>query len=230
MKESVKGRLDYYLRPKLRDGRELFSMEWRGTGPMNGQPSRQNAVQTILEKLPPPAIIETGTYRGITTEWFAQFGVPVHTIEVNPRLHAYASTRLRKHRNVTCHLGRSVDVMKTLAPEPESMPKPGTFFYLDAHWDADVPVVGELDQIFLNWPRPIILIDDFQVPGQSYHWLDRGPGHELTADILGDYGRLSRWYPSTPAYQEAGMNTGWTIIAPGYEYILDSIGELTKSV
>jgi len=224
VKDELKGRLDYYLRLKPRDGRELFSSSWRGTGPMNGQISRQAAVRQILEEMKPSIIIETGTYRGVTTEWFAQFGHPVRTIEVNPRLHAFAKERLKKLDNVHCHLGRSVDTIKNLRPDP------GAFFYLDAHWDADVPVAGELEQIFEHWEKPVVMIDDFQVPGQSYGWLDRGPAAELTPAILGPYETMPRWYPSTPAYKESGQNTGWTILAPGYEHIMDAIPELGRNL
>jgi|SRR5882757_1407037 len=221
MLEALKGSLEYYIRPGLKAGTALHDPTWRGLGPLNGQESRQDATRQIIEKIKPPVIIETGTYRGISTEWFAQFGIPVHTIEVNPRLHAYSSQRLRNYDNVTCHLGRSLDViMHDLVQER------GAFFYLDAHWDADVPVYDELSEIAKRWVQPVVMIDDFQVPGQSYAWLDRGPGRELVLPILGEFAQWTRWYPSTPAYRETGQNTGWVVLDQGPRNRFGDIPEL----
>ncbi len=64
MRDEIKGKLDYFLRPGLRDGNELFDMKWRGTGPFNGQPSRQHATWQLLSDASPSVIVETGTYRG----------------------------------------------------------------------------------------------------------------------------------------------------------------------
>lgn len=222
MFDQLRGQIDYWTRPELRKGTALFDPSWRGLGPMNGQPSRQLAVTKVLLKIRPSMIVETGTYRGITTEWLAQFGIPVHTIEVDPRLYAYSSLRLRKHENVTCHLGRSLEVIEQLKAEP------GAFFYLDAHWDSDVPVYEEMVEINHRWERPVVLIDDFHVPDDSYAWLDRGPGRELRAGILGEFEDWPRWYPSKPAYQERGQNTGWVVLCPGPKNRFNSIKELRR--
>jgi hypothetical protein len=222
MLDRLKGQMEYYLRPSLKEGKVLFDPSWRGLGPMNGQRSRQEATWKILEAMHPSCIIETGTYRGITTEFLAEFGVPVHTIEVNPRLHAYAQRRLRHYRNVTCHLGRSFDVLQRLQAMPNA------FFYLDAHWDADVPVREELTDIARRWEHPVVMIDDFHVPGDSYGWLDRGPDRELKVPILGLYASWPRFYPAKRAYQETGQNTGWTVLMPAIRTNFDSIEELRR--
>src|SRR5690242_14042837 len=75
------GRLDYLLRPSLR-------ASWGG--PMNGQAGRVKLCRDLLASMQPAAIVETGTYRGTTTKFFAEFGVPVHTVDMDPRLHAFA--------------------------------------------------------------------------------------------------------------------------------------------
>src|SRR5687767_9801389 len=84
------GRLEYVFRPSLR-------ASWGGA--MNGQQGRQRMCREMLAALPPSAIVETGTFRGTTTEFLAQFGVPVYSVEAEPRYHAFAAMRLRASRD-----------------------------------------------------------------------------------------------------------------------------------
>jgi hypothetical protein len=62
------GRFDYVFRPSLRT-------KWGG--PMNGQTGRQRMCREVIAAMQPAAIVETGTFRGTTTGFFAEFGVPV---------------------------------------------------------------------------------------------------------------------------------------------------------
>jgi hypothetical protein len=39
------------------------------------------------------------------------------------------------------------------------------FFYLDAHWNEDLPLAEEIDLIFSRSPCAVVMIDDFEVPG-----------------------------------------------------------------
>lgn len=225
----TKGLLDYWLKPGLRTGEVLYDLSWRGSGPMNGQPSKRLVVEQIFDRIGPTQIVETGTNRGLTTAYLAGFPVRVHTIELDERLYGYSTMRLRHLHNVTLHLGRSVEVLRELKTEPRVL------FYLDAHGDAgnmwdsvEVPLHEELVEIFSRWPSPVVLVDDFQVPGDSYSYLDRGPGRRLTPEILGEFEGLSRWYPSAPAYTEPGMNTGWMVMGSDHSAVLDGIHGLRR--
>src|SRR4051812_21713398 len=78
---SVASRIDELL-PALR-------RSWGG--PLNGQHRRCELVRSIARSVDFDVVLETGTYRGTSTEFFASvFGVPVHTVEANPRYHAYS--------------------------------------------------------------------------------------------------------------------------------------------
>ena len=44
------------------------------------------------------AIVETGTYLGTTTTFFAGSGLPVYTVETDPRYHGFAQMQLRRFR------------------------------------------------------------------------------------------------------------------------------------
>ena len=75
---SLLGRLDYYRNPEL--GQNLG-------GPFNGQEFRRRIFREILGAEPKvDVIVETGTYRGTTTEFMATTsGLPVFTVEADPR-------------------------------------------------------------------------------------------------------------------------------------------------
>ena len=54
-------------------------------------------------------------------------------------------------------------------------------FYLDAHWNVDLPLSEETDIIFSAAPRATVLIYDFQVPGDPGDgYDDYGSGKALT--------------------------------------------------
>ena len=81
------------------------------------------------------------------------------------------------------------------------------FVYLDAHWNDDLPLVEELQIVSAGWPRAVIMIDDFQVPGDAgYGYDDWGPGRALTEDLL-PATALAGWsltYPSAASDYETG--------------------------
>src|SRR5690349_9850491 len=63
---------------------ELASPELQACwgGPFNGQTGREAIMQNLLELLEPTAVIETGTFRGISTEWIAKhYSGPIFSCE-----------------------------------------------------------------------------------------------------------------------------------------------------
>lgn len=199
------GRLEYALSP---DKRESWG------GPMNGQHGRLDLCRQLFDVFRPIAIVETGTFRGTTTKFFAQFGVPVFTVEFDPRYHAFALANTRADQGlIQITLGDSRSFLRELAGDP-STPKDRVFFYLDAHWSADLPLAEEITVIFSNWRRSVVMIDDFQVPGDSYGYDDYGPGIALDSDYLDAVGRsdLRKFYPAMPADQETGGRRGCIVL------------------
>ena len=93
------------------------------------------------------------------------------------------------------------------------------FFYLDAHWNADLPLAEELEIIFSRCPAAIVAIDDFKVPFDAgYGYDDYGPDKALTADYvtqtMHQHG-LCAFYPSTPAIEETGARRGCVVLVKG---------------
>jgi hypothetical protein len=123
--EKNVGYLDYFLSPNLKESWE---------GPFNGQHCRQRIFSDLMTRVAFKAIVETGTFRGTTTEFLATFGLPVYTVEVNARFYGYSALRLfRQRHNIHRYQGDSLTFLRGLAYN-ESFPKSKVFFYLDAHW------------------------------------------------------------------------------------------------
>jgi len=198
------GRLEYRLKPHRR-------ASWGG--PMNGQAGRLRICRDIMAALSPAAIVETGTFRGTTTEFFAEFAIPVYSVEAEPRFHFFAACRFRETNRVHLTLGDSRSFLTRLAADP-TVPKDNVFFYLDAHWNADLPLAQEITTIFANWPRAVIMVDDFEVPGDSYAYDDYGPGAALNAEYLDRLKRtdMHRFYPSLRAAEETGAKRGCVVL------------------
>ena len=166
------GFVDYLIRPGRR----------RAWLPMNGQERRQELVESMIARCRIGRIVETGTYRGDTTVWLARFGLPTITIEINPRWFEFARLRLRKLKHVIPCLGDSVEVLKDLVPRLADKEAP-TLFYLDAHWRERLPLREELELITRHFAKSVVVIDDFEVPGDpGYGFDDYGPGKRLALD------------------------------------------------
>src|SRR6266516_5596589 len=88
--EELQGRLEYRLRPSLSSG----------FGPLNDQAVRANIFKRVLVECNIGQIVETGTFRGTTTAYFARTGLPVYSIEVSRKLYEYSKLKLGVLSNV----------------------------------------------------------------------------------------------------------------------------------
>ena len=202
----IMGRLDFVRAPGLKTN-------WNG--PFNGQARRYQIFVEILHALPISAIVETGTHRGTTTAALAATGVPVYSIERDPRYFAYSQIRFLAQRR-TIHLleGDSRSCLKKLAAN-RSIPKDDVFFYLDAHWQDDLPLREELDIVFTHWARPVVMVDDFQVPDSEYGYDDYGSNKRLTLGYIAPTfaaHRISAFFPKATASEETGSRRGCIVL------------------
>jgi hypothetical protein len=200
----LKGYYDYYFRPELRSG---FG------GPFNGQQLRRQLFHEILKACSFESIIETGTYRGTTTEFMAvSTRLPTYTVELAPRFAAYSKARLRSLKNVVV---LSCDSRAALHQLSNKISSP--FCYLDAHWNNDLPLNGELLLIKEHWPNAVIMIDDFRVEGDDgYAFDDYGEGKRLCMDYFDPKIRQESdvFFPSEHSSQETGAKRGCAVLAP----------------
>jgi len=207
--EERYGALDFWLFPKKRSS-------WGG--PFNGQDARRRLFETLIAEFHPRAIIETGTFRGTTTELMAATGLPIFTIESDRRQYGYSLTRLRNLPNVSVHYGDSRTVMGELFEGPLlGLRQEVLLVYLDAHWSGELPLINELNDVFRYCPAAVVMIDDFQVPfDRGYKYNNYGTGRELALPYIEPamkaHGLVAR-YPSTPSSEETGKRCGCVVLA-----------------
>lgn len=186
-------------------------------GPMNGQSGRKQLLEALLGAASIEAVFETGAYLGSSTVYLARkFSGPVYAVEANAEYLRTARRRVSKHSNVVLEEGDSRTALRRWAEEP-LIPDSGVFFYLDAHWDDDLPLAEELEVIARMWSDAVVMIDDFEVPGdQDYGFDDYGPGKRLCLSYIPD--RLhATWIPMFPSRrgsEEDGCRRGCVVLVP----------------
>lgn len=218
-----------YVKGLLRYARGHHSDFYPWGGPMNASTARLEAARQIFYKCAILSIIETGTFRGTTTEWFAQLGVPVMSIESHAPTFEFASRRLKRFANVSVLPGSSTAVLPDcLRSVDRSSP---TMIYLDAHWEGHLPLAEELEVICRSLDRFVIIVDDFEVPGDTGYSFDNyGPGNaEYLNRSAGQ--DLERFYPSVPSNEETGTRRGWIVLTKDSEFIktLSTVSLLRRS-
>jgi hypothetical protein len=176
---------------------------------------RQHLVRELMKVIDVAAVVETGTYRGTTTEFLWQItGKTVYSAESEPRYYEYARKRFSQNASVILSLSDSRQFLQDLAADV-AVPKEDVFFYLDAHWGPDLPLREELQLITRHWRNCIIMIDDFEVPDDpGYGFDDYGEGRSLTAGYI-PHSKIRQGevlYPSLPSSLETGARRGCAML------------------
>ncbi len=138
------------------------------TRPFNSDPGIEGLIKKLHADFEFERFVETGTYQGFTTKWFARTfpEKEIHTVESNKANYEIAQRYLKEHTNVTTYLGDSPVVLKEILQTNKK-----TFFYLDAHWAEVWPLHQELQEIAnLCKDNCCIMIDDFKVPNRPFHF------------------------------------------------------------
>ena len=193
----------------------------------NGQRGRKRIFADLISAVSFDAIAETGTWLGNTTAFMAQTARrPVYSCELNPRFHALAKMRLAGTENVHLVLSDTRQFLKSLIGGP--LAGQAVFFYLDAHWYEDLPLVEEVELIASHWKSFVVMIDDFEVPGDpGYGFDDYGAGNRLDIELLSGSVRnhsLSACFPAMPSSEESGTRRGCVVLSPPGELA----GKLSK--
>jgi hypothetical protein len=137
-------------------------------------------VERLIENHNIQTFVETGTYRGGTTFWAADYFEKVFTIEIDEAISHETSSKIGCPKNIEFIVGNSKHVLPTLVKEKLSG---SCFFWLDGHWcmgaggkEAECPLLEELEAI-KDIQDSIIFIDDARCflgplpePHNSEHW------------------------------------------------------------
>src|SRR3954453_14296301 len=179
-----------------------------GEAGLNNQRSRKMLVKDLFDRFRFAMVVETGTHFGTTAGYLArEYDVPVHTCELTPRYFQAARPLLRELQDVHVYHRDSRALLRELAAGGQASSLP-TFFYLDAHWHEDLPLVEELDLIARHWTEWVAVIDDFQVPHDpGYGFDDYGGDVRLALDnmapVLQRHG-LAAFFPAQQSEEETG--------------------------
>lgn len=191
---------------------------------LNGSMNRKKIFGELLRKFDFSFVIETGTYLGDSAGFFADASkLPVYSSEINPMLHSLAKIRLKGRPGI--HLVRS-DSRKFLAEMSanQDVVEKESFFYLDAHWGKDCPLAEEISIIASGWPNFVVMVDDFQVPGDPGYAYDRcGVFKKMNLPLIRKTVKehdLGAYFPSTPSREESisGRPKGFVMLARNGEY------------
>ena len=226
LRKSIRLLLDGLL---LRLAVWLDKLKNRGRAPraMNGQIARLEFTREIIRRCGIARIVETGTHHATTTRWFAQFGLPVVTSEIDLQLAKLSKSRLRLFPNVEVRGADSISALKRLASEPIDHGLP-TLFYLDAHWYDHLPLREEVELALKHFAKAVLIIDDFAVPDDpGYGFDDYGPGKALTLDYLARASTppLMIYFPALASSHETGAKRGSVVVTANAEMaiVLDEL-------
>jgi len=222
-------RIAYRAAAEIDLGDSELQQSWGG--PFNGQQKRCVLFLDLIERVDPQVIIETGTYRGTTTKYMAEhFQCAIFTCEIVPRYFFQSKMTLAGYSQVSVVEADSRRFLGDLLNQKfEGTP---LFFYLDAHWQEDLPLREELEIILRHRQPSIIMVDDFRVPfDEGYKFDDYGPGKILDLSILSFLRdeRVQIFFPKTPSEHETGAKRGCVILSTADLAPLVAASELLRA-
>lgn len=217
------------LPPRLR-GRVGAALSPRESMGFNDQERRTEMMLELVASFEPEVIIETGTYQGDTTEWFADnSNAQIVTVESSEWFFSYAQYRLSQIPQIELIFGNSVSALQELSAKSDLVARK-TLFYLDAHWNEYLPLADEIDLIMANWSDFIIVIDDFEVDDDAgYTFDDYGPGKRLDKTLIPAKHRdqLFACYPKAKSSDETSHKRGVIVLTPKrHKDLLDGLSLL----
>lgn len=214
------------------DFRNEGNKRWWG-GAFNGQQGRTEIIENVIKICQISDVVETGTFRGTTSEFLAtRVSGRIYSCELATRYFLYAQRRLCAYSNVEIQLADSRTFLESLLGR-EAVRQSRVLFYLDAHWNADLPLAREIEIILTSHPSNIIAIDDFQVPfDNGYGYDDYGADKRLWLPILAPFrDRISNFYvPAIASQDETGAKRGCIFFAstPELDNLLAQVPNLRR--
>ena len=192
-------------------------LQYRWGGAFNGQVERCATFLEMIERLQPAALVETGTYRGTSTEFMARhFTGPIHSCEIDRRCFQGSRRKLARFPQVELAQSDSRAFLRYVLARLK--PAAPLLVYLDAHWWDDLPLAEEIAIILGSGHDAAIMIDDFEVPDDAgYTFDDFGPGKRFCLDMLAFMADRPEplFYPRARSEAETGSKRGALVISTG---------------
>lgn len=186
---------------------------WPGMNdPFNGQALRLKTVRALVAEFEPGGFVETGTFIGSTTRFFAGNGIPVFTCEMKRAFWLIARMRLGWRTDVAVLRCDSRTMLESLTRR-RALRRP--LVYLDAHWWGDFPLADELELILNAWDDVVVLIDDFRVPGDDGYAYDVYDGKALAMEAITLPPAAAAAVPAQSSDLETGARRGTLYVAQG---------------
>ncbi|MFC4471062.1 hypothetical protein ACFPH6_42345 [Streptomyces xiangluensis] len=182
---------------------------------LNGQRFRQSLFRSLVRQLQPQAVFESGTYCGGSTQFLWHLsGAPVYTVEKNRGFARRAMRRFHENPEVRVLNEDSRDALRRLR-EADRFPCSRVLFYLDAHWEKDLPLREEVDIITKTWTESIVVIDDFKVPDDDGYEFDAYGDVQLSMEYLGEevVAPYETFWPNCVSSMESGRRRGCVVLA-----------------
>jgi len=185
-------------------------------GPFNAQVMRRRIFTEMVGLVRPALIFETGSFLGVTTAFMAGLVEGhVFSCEIHAYNQRYAAQRLAAQPNATVVNLESREFLRRYLPcycRGDAV----VLFYLDAHWEQDLPLLDELELILRHVRRPVVMVDDFEVPDDAgYGFDDYGPGRRLGLAYLAPVlPRLRHRFFPGPSTAETGRQRGCIVLTP----------------
>ena len=130
-----------------------------------GDTFMKSEFERLIAKHKIDLIIETGTFKGGTTNQLRKMVKEVITIEINSEYFAEAKKNISDLTNVIMIHGSSPEVLDTILP---AQSEKNIMLFLDGHWLDNCPLLEELRIIAEHGIKPVIAIHDFYVPGTNF--------------------------------------------------------------
>jgi len=179
----------------------------------NNQKIRTQIFDKIVDTVKVDLIVETGTFRGTTTNYMSQKVIcPIYSVELSMRYYTFSKLRFKDKSNIKIYNNDSRAFLRYLSSIEEWKNKV-IFFYLDAHWNADLPLDEELNIIFSTWKNVIIMIDDFKVENDEGYKYDQYQDVSLDISYLRSVYKynLNYYFPINSS-EETGAKRGSIVI------------------
>lgn len=150
--------------------------------PFSGDVYLINTFFSLIKKYNINTVIETGTWKGRTTQLLSVMVKDVYTIEINKGFYNKAEY-LKDYNNIHRYYGDSPEILLFILKKI----KKNILFFLDAHWEEHNPLLDELQVISKsNLINPIIVIHDFYNPYTDFGY-DTYNGQIYNYEYISDY-------------------------------------------